>query len=219
MAKVNVAASILGRLACSLGRRDEAPNIELANTISKSNDRNAVVALVGLIESGTKPVRSNAIKVLYEIGERNPGLIAGFVKEFVAASLCKDNRLVWGALTALDAIAKEDPKSVYANLDQILDAAHKGSVIAKDHAVNILIKRASKKQYSALCCNRLLQQLSEAANNQFPMYCERAAGVLSQELYRARFAKLMSDRINRLEKESQKRRIQKVLSRMKPRSQ
>ncbi|MBL7781998.1 MAG: hypothetical protein JNM22_12325 [Saprospiraceae bacterium] len=55
-------AIILGRLATSLGVRDENPNIELAKSIAASMDTEAVGILVGHLKGKSSAIQSDCIK-------------------------------------------------------------------------------------------------------------------------------------------------------------
>src|SRR3989442_11715039 len=107
---------VIDKLATSLNRRDEAPNQELAESISDHADKIAVKELVDNLSSRNKNIQSDCIKVLYEIGEHKPTLISNHVKEFLALLESKNSRLVWGAMTALDTITLEDPETIYSGL-------------------------------------------------------------------------------------------------------
>src|SRR4029079_8436316 len=132
--------TVLDKLASALDRNDEKPNVELAEKLVSSRDKKAIAELAGAVAGGKAAVQNDAIKVLYEIGERNPELIAAHAEVFLAALTSKNNRLVWGAMSALDTIAAVEAKALYTRLPEILDAAEKGSVIAKDKAVSLLCK-------------------------------------------------------------------------------
>ncbi|HRH38307.1 MAG TPA: hypothetical protein PK760_08175, partial [Flavobacteriales bacterium] len=67
--------SAISLLASSLGRRDEQPNIALAEAIAARKDHKAVTQLVDVVRAKDKALRSDAIKALYEVGERSPELI------------------------------------------------------------------------------------------------------------------------------------------------
>src|SRR6266498_2301131 len=97
--------SILSQLATSLDVRSEVPNQVLAKKIIKASDKKAVKELVENLDNKDKNIQGDCIKVLYEIGEQEPELIASYDKEFLALLDHKNNRLVWGAMTALDGIA------------------------------------------------------------------------------------------------------------------
>jgi hypothetical protein len=151
--------SILNKIATALGRRDEVPNQQLAKQIATKNDASAVKELVENLHNKSKDIQHDCIKVIYEIGELKPALISSYTKEFIALLEHKNNRLQWGAMHALDAIATENPKLIYSSLNKIIASAEKGSVITRDHAVNILIKLASVKAYAADAFSLLNEQL------------------------------------------------------------
>ena len=202
--------TVLDQLATALNRRDEVPNQELARRIVDAGDTSAIKELVENLVNKDKNIQSDVIKVLYEIGERRPELIAQYYKEFGKLLESKNNRLVWGAMTALDSIVMKEPKGVYSMLARILAIADGGSVITKDHAVGILVKLASLKQYADSCVPLLLEQLMKSPNNQFPMYAEKSLTVINKN-NKKRFEEVMTNRIEGLEKESQKKRVMKVL--------
>ena len=76
-------SSILDQLAHSLGRKDQEPNIALAERICKTSDQKAVTELIVLMNHKSTPIRHDAIKVLYEIGERKPLFIIDYHKDFL----------------------------------------------------------------------------------------------------------------------------------------
>lgn len=205
--------SVLTKLASALGRRDEVPNQELAEQILKANDAAAVKELIENLSNKDKNIQSDCVKVLYEIGERKAPLIAAYYKDFGKLLDSKNNRLVWGAMTALDAIAAENPKGVHGLLAKIMATADSGSVITRDHAVGVLVKLGALKPYAADCIPLLLEQLGQCPNNQFPMYCEKSLAVINHG-NSPQFQKVMKARLNDLEKESQKKRVAKVLKKI-----
>ena len=79
--------------------------------------------------------KKDAIKVLYEIGVSNPTLIIPYTELFLHKMRSNNNRMVWGALTALAEISKIEGKVIASNIDNVLSAADAGSVIAKDKAI------------------------------------------------------------------------------------
>ena len=97
--------SVLQKLASALDRSDEVPNQLLAKEIASSGDKVAVQELVDNLANKNKDIQSDCIKVLYEIGDIKPDLIAGYVDTFVKLLGSRNNRLVWGAMTALGAVA------------------------------------------------------------------------------------------------------------------
>ena len=205
--------SVISKLSSSLNRKDEVPNQELARQISNSGDKKAIEELVENLSSKDSKIQSDCIKVLYEIGEHKATLIAGYDKEFLALLENKNNRLVWGAMTALDCITSINPKEIYKTLPKILAAAGKGSVITKDHAVNILIKLAASKNFADNSLTLLLEQLKTCATNQLPMYAENATGIITDK-YKKDFIKVLTSRLGDIEKESKQKRVQKVIKKL-----
>jgi hypothetical protein len=205
--------SVLNQLASSLDRRDEVPNQRLAQRIVDQRDGKAIRELAEQLSTGKKAVRSDCIKVLSEIGERDPELIADYCELFAALIDGKDNRLAWGAMTALDYIATVRPNDVYRRLDAIVEAADHGSVITRDHAVGILIKLAAHKSHATKSIAMLLQILKDAPGNQIPMYAENACDVIGLRDRQA-FRKILERRMDGLTRESQKQRVAKVLRKL-----
>jgi HEAT repeat protein len=76
--------SILSKLASALNRKDEVPNQDLAKQLATKGDKKAIQELVDNLNNKNKAIQSDCIKVLYEIGERKPQLIAEHVKEFIS---------------------------------------------------------------------------------------------------------------------------------------
>lgn len=161
--------TIIDKLATSLNRKDEGPNQELAKYIADWNDRGAVKELVDNLYNSDKNIQSDCIKVLYEIGNLKPSLIVEYSKVFVTLLDHRNNRLVWGGMTALDAITFENPEAIYFALAKIVDITDNGSVITKDHGKNILIKLCSVKQYADHAFTLLIEQLERCPTNQLPI--------------------------------------------------
>ena len=206
--------SVLDELATALGRRDEVPNQELARKIVRKRDGPAVQELVENLAHKNKGIQNDCIKALYEIGEDNPNLIAKYYKEFGKLLESKNNRLVWGAMMALDTIALKEPKAVYGMLSKILRVADtSGSVIAKDHAVGILAKLGTLRPYKRDCVALLIEQLMSCPNNQFPMYVEMSFPVIDAG-NRKRFQQVLETRRQKLDRESQQKRVAKVLKKL-----
>jgi hypothetical protein len=191
------------------------PNQELARTLVSDGNLAAVRELVANLDHKNKAIQSDCIKVLYEIGAANPGMIAKYYREFGKLLESKNNRLVWGAMTALDTIAANEPRGVCGMLSKILKVADtSGSVIARDHAVGILVKLATLKPYKRDCIPLLIEQLISCPSNQFPMYVEMSLPVIDSD-NRKRFQEVIEKRGLKLDKESQKKRVAKVLKRLR----
>jgi hypothetical protein len=205
--------TVLDKLASSIGRRDTEPNKDLAQLIVAKNDKAAIKELVANLSNKNKNFQSDCIKVLYEIGESKPELIAEYDKEFLELLTNKNNRLVWGAMTALDCIASINPKGIYKNLALILKISDTGSVITKDHAIGILTKVAIVKDYKDNALTLLLDQFKIAATNQLPMYAENALPVITDK-YKNDFIKILSSRLGDIDKDTKRTRVEKVIKKL-----
>jgi HEAT repeat protein len=202
--------SIIPKLASSLNRRDEVPNQELAKQIAVKKDKKAVQELVDNLNNKSKDIQNDCIKVLYEIGELNPSLISDHAKELIALLDSKNNRLQWGAMAAINTITLENPAIIYASLVKIIAAADRGSVITKDHGVNILIKLCSIKKYTDNAFTLLIEQLLSSPENQLPMYAEKAIPVVNDK-NKALFIKALTSRLDDIEKDTKRKRVEKVI--------
>ena len=141
---------MIEKLACSLGRNDERPNIELAEELVKTADRNGIREIVKGLRSATVATANDCIKVLYEIGERNPALIAEYAGEFTGLLSSRNNRMVWGAMTALATIAPLNPSAVFADIDKVIHAYEKGSVITVDNSISVFAGLARAEPAAAV---------------------------------------------------------------------
>lgn len=205
--------TVIDKLASSLKRRDEAPNVKLAQDIVRKNDKEAVVDLVENLANKNREIQSDCIKVLYEVGERKPILISPFAEEFGLLLDSKNNRLVWGAMTALDSITTDTPEAVHDVLPKIIDVANKGSVISRDHAVSILTKLASMDDYADHAVSLLVEQLRHSPSNQVPMYAEIATPIV-REKDKDLFLSVLRSRLGDVQKESKRRRVEKVIAKL-----
>lgn len=203
-------SGLISKLASSLGRRDEEPNILLAAEIVRKNQPAAIRELVASLESRNAHIQNDCIKVLYEVGSRKPKLIAPYANTFLGLLEHKNNRLQWGGMTALASIAGENPKWTYDSIPIILKAAEKGSVITRDNAVKILISLATQKLYLSRVFPLLMEQLLGSPTNQLPMYAENILPLVGAG-QKAVFIKTLQSRLPEVEQESKKRRLEKLI--------
>lgn len=203
--------SVLDKLASALERNDERPNVELAEALVAKPDKTAIAMLADVLGTGSVAMQNDAIKVLYEIGERAPELVAPHADAFFALLQSRNNRNIWGAMSAIDTIAGVRPKEVAGHLKAILAAADEGSVIAKDKAMSILAKLAQAGEAEAMPA--LLDRLEDAAPNQFPMYAELAAAAIAAA-QKARLVAILEARLRRIEQPAKRARVEKVLRKL-----
>jgi len=121
--------STLDKIAFFQNRRDEVPNQLLAKELVATKDREGIREIAKNLENNNKNVRSDCLKVLYEIGYLEPGLIAGYGNDFLKLLKSKDNRMVWGAMISLATIADRRPKEIWAQIDDIIRITESGTVI------------------------------------------------------------------------------------------
>lgn len=205
--------TILDKLASSLGRRDEAPNQELAKEITGRSDKAAVKELIDHLGNKSKDIQNDCIKVIYEIGTLKPELIADYSADFVKLLDNKNNRLQWGGMTALNTIALEKPDVVFENLPKLVNAAEKGTVITKDNLMAILTKLCSIEKYAEDAFALFNEQLLKCPTNQLPMYAENAIPVMNDK-NKVQFIKTLTSRLGEIEKDTKRIRVEKVIKKI-----
>jgi hypothetical protein len=207
----------LSLLACSLGRRDEQPNEQLALQIIQSKNDSWVMELVENLENKDKNIQSDCIKVLYEVGQRGaPELIAPYLQQFIKLITGKNNRLVWGAMYAIDAITLIRYDEVIRNLATIMQAVDKGSVITIDCGISILSKLCSFKIHSPTVFPLLVEQIKKCPVKQVPMYAEKSFQYIQKENIKE-YQELLKERYSEMSSDSQKKRIEKILKKISDR--
>jgi hypothetical protein len=206
--------SILEKLSSVQNHNDAVQDIELAKELVISRDAAAIRELVDNLDNKNKRIQSDCIKVLYEIGERGaPELIEPYFKEFGKLLDSKNNRLVWGAMTALDMIASVDPGRIFNYLTKIITTMETGSVITNDHGISMLGKLGSIEKYEESAVPLLLEQLKRCPAKQLPMYYERTIDCVNNR-NKNQFLELIHDRYQELETDSRKKRVDKILKKI-----
>lgn len=165
--------SVLNRIAAAQGRRDEAPNRELARDLAEREDRAGIGELVANLHHADQDVRSDCIKTLYEVGYLKPELITNYAGEFLRLLRDRHNRMVWGAMLALSTIAPLRPDALYPHRQRIQDALAKGSVITVDNGIKILAAIAAKNaRYRNELFSYLLHHLETCRPKDVPQHSE-----------------------------------------------
>lgn len=195
---------IADQLASSLGHEDDAPNVALAETLASSPYPEAVAELVEVLNSGSAAESSDAIKVLYELAARAPDQVVPYTDAVAHFLLNRNNRLVWGAATALDAIAAAYPDAVAAHTDALMAAVRSGSVITQDHGVGAL---AATERWDALAF--VLDHLANCGVKYLPLRAERVAPHFVGE-WRQRFRDIVSKRLEEASP-SERTRLKRLL--------
>lgn len=205
--------SVIEKLACSLGRNDEIPNQELAKELCRTKDGDSIKELVQSLFNGSNAIKNDSIKVLYEIGEAQPELIASYVDDFIKLLNSKNNRLVWGGMTALSTVANIIPDKIFKNIDLIFDVIKKGSVITVDNGISVLAKVGSvNKEYEDKILPFLLKHLENCRPREVAQHSERSMVIANSE-NKIAFQKVLEKRLDDLTS-SQQARVKKVLKKV-----
>ena len=190
--------SILNRLAHLLGRRDEIPNQELARELAAKKDKKGIREIAENLWNKDKNIQADCIKVLYEVGAIQPGLITGHTEDFVKCLRSKNNRLAWGGMMALVSVAKANPDSVFKHLDAIKKAKETGSVITVDNAISTLAHTAAaNKKYNEAIFPYLLQHLAGCRPKDVPQHSEKSIPALNGS-NKAEFINILEKRLEDL---------------------
>lgn len=165
--------SVLHRIAFYQGRRDELPNQELARDLAASADRDGIRELADNLKNKDRSVRSDCLKVLYEIGYIDPSLIADYVGEFLALLRSRNNRMVWGGMIALSTISALRAADIWSRIDDVIKAVDEGTLITVVSGVKVLAMVASASEaYEQRLFPVLLKQLQSCTPRDVPMHAE-----------------------------------------------
>ncbi len=202
--------SIIAELVSSKDRRDEELNIALAKKIAAKNDAAAIKELVSNISNKNKEVQSDCIKVLYEAGYLKKELIAPYHEAFISLLNSRNNRIVWGAMTALGCIAdiKADQISKHAN--EIMLATENGSVITQDWGIRVLAAVSTKTHsQTGNISTFLVNFLKRCPSKDVPRHAESILVAVNLG-NRAAFLRVLKERLSEL-KPAQAKRIEKII--------
>ena len=135
--------SVLEQIAYYHNRRDEVPNQELARRLAEDEDPAGIQEIAENLWNKNRKIQNDCIKVLYEIGYFKPELVAQYSDDFLKLLRSRNNRMVWGGMTALSTVAGVAADDIYPHRDEIQKAMQHGSVITVDSGVLTLAKLAA----------------------------------------------------------------------------
>ena len=205
--------TVIERLASSLSRSDEEPNIELAQYLCESGNKVDIDELVRNLNSSSKAIRSDCIKVLYEIGYQQPQFIEPYVGEFISLLESKDNRMVWGAMIALGTIAARQADEIYSKIDTVLKTIYTGSVITVDNGISVLAGVASVNEtYARRIIPYLLEHMRTCRVKEVGQHAERCLPAVNAENIQE-FRAVLYTRLDDL-RPAQKRRVNKIIKQL-----
>ena len=198
------------KIAFNLGTNDEKPNIDLAIELINLKDLEGIKEIVDGLKNKKEQIANDCIKVLYEIGERNPELIADYVIDFIELLKSRNNRLVWGCMIAISKITFLKPKEIFENIEIIINAYENGSVITRDNSISVFaeLSKADKK-YEKLMLKKILEHLETCRPKEVGQHTERAFICINEENSEKFLSVLLKRRDNL--SESQKNRVDKLI--------
>jgi len=167
---------MIEKLGCFVNahKTDEQANINLAIELCQSKDQEGIQEIVDGLKDKNKDIVNDCIKVLYEIGERNPALISAYAKDFLPLLNSKNNRLAWGTMTALSTIAEFNVDVIFENLALVVTAYRNGSVIAIDNSITVFAKLCNGgKKYEEKVFPILIKHLETCRIKEIPQHAER----------------------------------------------
>nr|WP_232337090.1 hypothetical protein [Lysinibacillus timonensis] len=186
--------TILNRLASRLDRRDEQPNIELAHELVRENNMVGIREIMEGLLNKEKMIRHDCIKVAYEVGNENPQLIGDYAKVFIELLRSKDNRMVWGAMQALSAIADIKANVLMEQLHEIKLAIKVGSVITVDKGILTLAKVATvSEKNNEQIFPFLIEHLKNCRTKEVPQHAESALRAVNEK-NKAEFLQVLHER-------------------------
>ncbi|MCX6062807.1 MAG: hypothetical protein NTV26_01230 [Caldiserica bacterium] len=207
--------SVLSSLASSLGRRDDVPNEELAQDLVRTRDTAAVQELADSLWSKDQNVRSDCLKVLYEIGYATPDLIADHVAFFLRLLGDKNNRMVWGAMIALANVADLRPDEIWQRVADVLRAVQSGTLITVVWGTRVLAKvAASSSERRRTLFPALLQTLETCLPRDVPTQAESILCAIDDTV-RQQYLAAIDGRAAELSP-SQRARLRRVLQGIRP---
>ena len=165
--------SVLQKIAFFQRQRSELPNQELARELAQTRDQGDIQEIADNLWNREPNVRSDCLKVLYELGYLEPELIAGYADDFLKLLTDRNNRLVWGAMIALSTIASLQAERLFPYVGTIQKIMGEGSVITNDAGMKTLCRLAAHTdEYRRQILPFLFERLTLARPVDAPRYAE-----------------------------------------------
>ena len=206
---------ITERLSSQQNRRDQKPNIELGKEIARTRDKKAIKEIQELLNNDNTPIEilADLIKTLESVGESTPELISHLYPDLSKFLLHSENYMVWRSMCVLALIGPYNRKLVFQDLSKILDIMDKGSVITRDHGINLLVDLYSQQEYQKDIAPLLEEQLIKAPDNQLGQYAEKWMKVVATSDV-DKLLNILNGKFPELSNESHKKRIDKIISKL-----
>jgi hypothetical protein len=203
--------SALDQIAFFQNRRNEVPNQELARLLVKNEDQEGIREIAENLNNQNPNIRSDCIKVIYEIGYLRPDLIAPYVIEFLNLLKSKENRMVWGGMIALACVADLQPGPIVEQLDLVIESTIRGTVITKVWGIRALSHvAASNPECKKSVYPVLSEELQTCLPRDIPTHLESMRPIL-QSVDAECFLNITEKRKNEMTP-AQQDRLKKVIS-------
>ena len=202
--------TIIDSLSSAIGAKGNKVEVELAKVIAEKEDKNAIKELVENLKNKNKKIQSDCIKVLYETSYMKPNLIEDYYKDFLDLLTSKNNRLVWGGMVAIMMITDSKHKEIFSEFNLIQKTIEGGSVITVDCGVGIFAKLNKYGEYTDKVDPILIELLWKCPIKQLPQYMEKSV-VSIKEKNKEIYQNIIEQRISECDKESQIKRLNKIL--------
>jgi hypothetical protein len=108
---------LLARLATSVGRSDEMPNLELAADIVFADDADAVSILIAVIERHDDLHAPDAARVVAEVGTRAPDLVLGHAERLIELIDQSRREMLPYTMLALSPVASKHAEALWSSRD------------------------------------------------------------------------------------------------------
>lgn len=204
---------MIEKIAYNLQRNDEEPNIELAIELCNTKDLEGIKEIVYGLKNTKEQIANDCIKVLYEIAERKPELVADYCLDFIQLLKSRNNRLVWGGMTAISRITFLKPKDVFENIDTVIKAYENGSVITRDNSISVFAELAkADKKYEKVMLKIIINHLETCRPKEVGQNAERAFICVNVENFKE-FIQVLGKRREHLT-EGQKKRVDKIIKKI-----
>jgi hypothetical protein len=172
----------LDKIAYFQHRRDEIPNQLLAKELAHTRDIEGIREIAENLWNKNMNVRSDCLKVLYEIGYLDPSLITPYGKDFLELLDSLNNRMVWGAMIGLAAIAEEHADALWVQIVRIIRIDETGTLITLVWGLRVLASvAASKEGYKDTILPFLLKQILTCIPRDVPTHAESILCVVDQK--------------------------------------
>jgi hypothetical protein len=199
--------SVINKIAYYQNRRDEVPNQELAKELARRGDTAGIQEISEGLHSKNNNIRSDCLKVLYEIGYLRPDLIASYANELLSLLEDKHNRMVWGAMIGLGTIAKLSAETIWPNVDKVLKTIDKGSLITLVWGVRTLSNAAAGNTTRIrTIIPKLAKYLQECNVRDVPTHLESMLPIINRTNWKA---------LTRIVEQRQKEMTKSHLTRLK----